>query len=219
MISDVRHLKTGYHTCLLYTNKAEQMAVAVPFFKEGLTRRECCVYVADDQTTGEVEAAFHEQGIDVRGLGEQGALQVLTKYDTFLRYARFEPSIMIEFMDKLVNKSIQQGFAGLRFASEMTWALNIGCEGLVEYEALLNTWHPKWRLVTICQYNRARFTAQIQRDVLKTHPLAILGDKVLPNMYYEPPDLFLGQKPEAARVEWMVANLKRGQPLLNGGRD
>ncbi|MGH7230892.1 MAG: MEDS domain-containing protein, partial [Nitrospiraceae bacterium] len=202
--------------CLLYNNTAEQMATVIPFFQEGLTRRERCLYVADEQTIEAVETALNEHGIDVRALSGQGALHFLTKYDTFLRYGRFEPPIMVEFMDKLINQAIQQGFRGLRFACEMTWALSVGCEGLIEYEAIINKWHSKWRAVSLCQYNRTKFTVQLQRDVLKTHPLAVVDEKLLANFYYEPPELFLGTKPEASRVEWMLANLQRGRPNLNG---
>jgi hypothetical protein len=31
-------LKQGDHICLIYENTAEQLAVAVPFFKDGLSR-------------------------------------------------------------------------------------------------------------------------------------------------------------------------------------
>jgi hypothetical protein len=141
----------------------------------------------------------------------------MTKYDSFLRYARFDPQLMIEFLDKLVDGALRQGFKALRFASEMTWALSVGCDGLIEYEAQLNKWYPKWRAVGLCLYNRASFTAQLQRDILRTHPLAVLEGKLLANCYYEPPDIFLGQKPESQRVEWMLNNLKRTGLHWNGG--
>src|SRR5260370_17922913 len=43
-------LKQGDHICPIYENAAEQMAVAVPFLKEGLVRAGRCLYIPDDQT-------------------------------------------------------------------------------------------------------------------------------------------------------------------------
>jgi hypothetical protein len=38
--------------------------------------------------------------------------------------------------------------------------------------------------------------------------LAILGDEMCPNVYYEPPNLVLGRDSEAVRMKWMMANLR-----------
>jgi signal transduction histidine kinase len=93
----------------------------------------------------------------------------------------------------------------------MTWALGkeCGCERLIEYEAKLNQFFPKSKSTAICQYNRKRFSPEIIRDVLRTHPVAILGDQVCPNLYFEDPKMVMGNSTVDDRVNWMVNQLKR----------
>ena len=45
-------LRAGQHCCLVYESIAEQMAAVVPFVWEGLARKECCVYIGGDPSSG-----------------------------------------------------------------------------------------------------------------------------------------------------------------------
>jgi PAS domain S-box-containing protein len=210
-------LKHGDHICLIYENTVEQLAVAVPFIKEGLARGERCVYVADDRSVEAIAQALATAGVDVAHERERGGLWLPTKQETYLKGGKFDPQAMIDFLRRAQTQALADGFAGLRVAGEMTWALGpeIGCDRLIEYEALLNDLLANSRSTMLCQYNRARFDAAVIHDVLRTHPLAILGDQVCPNPYYEPPELVLerqaGAEFNAKRVGWWIAQLKRAR--------
>src|SRR5262249_35844105 len=113
------------------------------------------------------------------------------------------------------------GFSGLWLTGERTWpaGAEIGCQRLIEPEALLNHLSPNSRTVILCQYDRARFDAVCIHDVLRTHPLAILGHQVCHHHYYEPPELDLGsEQTESAefkkrRVDWWIQQLKRAKAV------
>ena len=45
----VTALKQGDHVCPIYENRAERMAIAVPFLKRGLALGEQCLYIADER--------------------------------------------------------------------------------------------------------------------------------------------------------------------------
>jgi len=207
----IAELKPGQHLCLIYEDAAQQMASVASFVKAGLARGECCLYAADADTTAELAAALAAAGVDVPRELERGALVLLTKRDTYLRGGRFEPEAMITLLHQALQDALAAGFIGLRATSEMTWALGpeVGCDRLVEYEARLNTFLAGARALALCQYHRSRFAPAILREVLRTHPVAILGDQVCPNLYYESPDLILGHVTEMERVNRMIANLQR----------
>ncbi|MBI4495199.1 MAG: MEDS domain-containing protein [Chloroflexi bacterium] len=211
-------LRQGDHLCLIYEEPAEQMAAVIPFVQDGLARGERCVYIADDRTVDEVHSALEAVGVDVPGLSARGALALLTKRDAYLRSGSFDPEAMIAFLRQAVADALEAGFTGLRATGEMTWALGheVGCDRLIEYEALLNDFFPGSRALAICQYNRRRFLPAIVHDVLRTHPIAILGDQVCPNPRYEPPRLVLGLGSEAERVDWMIAQLKQARAEAAG---
>jgi CheY-like chemotaxis protein len=64
------------------------------------------------------------------------------------------------------------------------------------------------RLTGLCQYDRRRFSPEIIRDAIRTHPVVVLRNEVCPNHLYEPPELFLNGHSTDKRVEWMMSRLK-----------
>ncbi len=211
-------LKPGDHICHIYSSDLERMAVAVPFVRDGLSRGDRCVYASDDAVGGFVEA-LNAAGIEVARECERGRLQLLTKRDSYLRWGSFAPEAMMGFLCQAEAQALADGFSGLRFASEMTWALGPepGCDRLIEYEAMLNRFVAGGRSVILCQYDHSRFGLSYIHDVLLTHPVAVLGALVCPNPYYEPPELVLFPAPNATaefkakRVAWWIAQLKRAR--------
>ncbi len=204
-------LRPGDHLCLIYEDAPEQMKAIVPFVEAGLRRGECCVYIADDDTTAGMATALAASGVDVPRELERGALVFLTERDTYQRGGAFDPEAMIELLRETLERALAKGSAGLRVTGEMKWALgpDVGCERLIEYEARLNMFLPGTRTLAICRYPRLPFPPTVLRDVLHTHPVAILGDQVCRNPYYRSPDLVIAQASEAERLDWMIANMKR----------
>jgi len=215
---ELAKLKQGDHICSIYETTAELLAVAIPFIIEGLVRRERCVYITDDRTIEEIVQALATVGVDVAQERQRGALRLLTNHDAYLRAGEFDPQTMIDFIRHAEAEALAAGFSGLRLMGEMTWALGPepGGDRLIEFEALLNQLPTNSKTVILCQYNRSRFDAPCIHDVFRTHPLAILGDQVCPNPYYELPEMVLskGQAAttsefKAKRVDWWIAQLKR----------
>lgn len=202
-------LEPGSHLCLLYSDHDEQMAAAVPFMRDGLASHERCIYVADDRSVDEVLACFRDRGLDPRGAIESGALSLHTKRDTYLKSGRFDPDRMLALIGEETEKALANGHAGLRVTGEMTWALdsNVGEERLIEYEARLNDFLPGKPARAICQYNVSRFPLETIAEVLHTHPIAVIGSEVCPNIYYEPPSHVLGKASHSERVRWMIEQL------------
>jgi signal transduction histidine kinase len=212
-------LKQGDHVCLIYKNITEQMAAAVPFIRQGLARGERCVYIAADHAVEEVVQALAAAGVDVGQERQRGALRLLTKADAYLRSGEFDSQAMIDFLRQVENEALADGFSGVRIAGEMTWVLGPkgGLNRLIEYEAMLNHFLMNSRSEILCQYNHSRFESPCVHDVLLTHPLAILGEQVCSNPYYEPPELVLDREPlatsahTAKRVDWWIQQLRRAR--------
>ena len=95
-------------------------------------------------------------------------------------------------------------------AVRMAWqAAGADAGPFVEYEALLNRFLAGSRTIGVCLYRQAESPARLVRDVLRTHPVAVLGDQVCPNLFYEPPEMVLGRPSAEDRVSWMIAQLLR----------
>src|SRR6476619_6190169 len=95
-IFDVNELQPSDHVCLLHRSPAEQKDSLIPFIKQGVVRHERCLYIADEVLDPELKTVLADGGLDLLRLRQEGSLQVLNRYETFLRYARFEPVLMLE---------------------------------------------------------------------------------------------------------------------------
>lgn len=201
----------GDHLCVIYECFEDQMRALVPYVRMGLERGERCICAVDEHDVQAMVAAMEAQGVEVERERERKALVFLSQRDAFLRSGDFVPEQMMDFIRKLEEDALAEGFTGLRTSGEMTWTLGSqpGCERLIRYESLLNHSLPGSHWLTVCHYHRGRFRPEIIRDVLRTHPLALIGDEVFENIFYESPEMLLGEESVARRVEWMVSQLKR----------
>ncbi|WP_241471240.1 MEDS domain-containing protein [Natrinema salifodinae] len=196
------------HLALIYESQAEQFATAIPYIKHGLERGERCVYIADENGTDEILAALRDAGVDVDTALESGALTMYTAQESYLRNGRFEPDDMIAFISDTIEEAAAD-YEGLRITGEMSWVFGDDppLEKLIEYEGKLNRLLPDANGIALCQYNRERFSPEIIRDVIKTHPHLIYDNTVCQNFYYTPPEEFFGPDQPDREIDRMMGTL------------
>lgn len=201
------------HICLLYKNRDQQFAAAIPFMRIGLERHEKCVYIADENTAAEVLEALRAECDDIDAALDSGSLSIVSKRETYLRQGAFNPDAMIAFLKETTEAAKAAGFAGLRATGEMTWALGPepGVERLIEYEAKLNDFLPEYDALAICQYNSDRFDANALLGVIRTHPIAIIGDVVGENPFFVPREEALRPNPGADLARLLESIVEREQ--------
>ncbi len=209
----IARLRQGDHLCLVYRSAAEQTAALVPYLKAGLAAGERCLFVGHGTSGRRLEHALTEAGLDVQGECDRGALVFVTQRDNWLPGGRFDPGAMMDSLRQAEQQAIDDGFSGLRATWNMGWVLEgtPGADRLIEYEAHLNRFLAGSRTCALCRYSRDSSSPELIEDALQTHPLAVLGDQICPNAYYEPPDMVLGDRPVAERIDWMMAQLQRAR--------
>jgi hypothetical protein len=166
------------------------------------------------------------QRLDVESYLARGQLVILTCDDAYLQEGVFDPERMIALLQADTERALAEGYSALRVIGEMTWALRElpGSERLIEYEAKLNEFFgsakpkdeassrgfaeaPGSKCLAICQYDRWHFTPEVLLDVLRTHPIAVVGTMVYDNLYYVPPADLLGDNLPATTLHHWVQNL------------
>jgi len=210
LIDTLEKITIHDHLCLFYENQEEQIAAVIPFIRIGLERGEKCIYISDDNSTGNVFSAIRSEGINVDSYVASGALTQTDKQDSYLKMGCFDPDWMIEYLKQTVSAAQKDGFRALRIAGEMTWALggNPGAEKLIEYEAKFNRFSPDFDCVLICLYDRHKVSPEVILDIIQTHPLVIYGSQVCRNFYYVPPDDFSALEHPETKVERMLCNIQ-----------
>lgn len=205
----IADLQPGDHLCCLYETDEEHQALLAPFLRQGLDRGERVIYIVDARTAETVLGYLGDGGLDVEACLAREQLLIFTSDRSYLRGGIFDPDDMIEWLRTETERAVAQGYTALRVTGEMSWALRglSGSERLIEYEAKLNELLPGSACIELCQYDRRRFDPAILLDVLRTHPIAVVGVKIYDNFYYGLPAEFLGRDLSAVTLHHWVNNL------------
>ena len=205
--------KDGDHICLFYhKDPVEQMPALIPFIQEALAKQEQFIYIADDLTVEELVGHLRLGGIDVGKHVDRGALKLWTRRE-WRQSGKLSSQKKSRQVLDFLKAAADDGFAGVRFAVEMTWTLgpDIDPADLEHWEASINElFSPGSRRRIVCQYNRSRLSPEALLVALHTHPLTIWGSHVYPNWFYEAPLILNGKSP-AARVDFMMSVLERSR--------
>ncbi len=220
----IADLQPGDHLCCLYETEEEHRAVLTPFLRQGLERGEKVIYIVDTRTAEAILGYLQDNGLEVEPYLASGQLAILTHHNACMREGIFDPEGMIALLRAETERALAQGYPALRVTGEMTWALRglPGSERLIEYEARLNEFFPGSKCLAICQYDRRRFDLAVLLDVLRTHPVAVIGTEVYDNFYHIPPAELLGHDLPAAKLRQWVRNLaerKRAEEALQNGEE
>ncbi len=204
-------LAPGDHLCCIYETEQQHREVLGPFLRQGLERHEKLFYIADFHTAETILQYLSDDGVDVAAAQSNGQLSVLGPADAYLKESSFDPDRMIELLTEETQRALDEGYSALRVTGEMTWALggSPGAERLIEYEDKLNEFFPHHRCLAICQYDQRRFDAATLLEVLRTHPIAIIGSEIYDNPYFIPPSELKTSDMAAATLRNWIANLRR----------
>ena len=187
-----RTLKDTRHICAFFHSKEEQNKILMPFFREGFERGEKLFHVVDGRHRTEHLCACRDAGIDVESGEQSGQLEVRTWEEAYLRDGYFDGDRMIRILTEVLETN-REKHKLTRLMGNMEWALETvpGVTDIVEYEAKLNFITPKYPDPIVCVYDLNRHSGSVVMDILRTHPMVILGGVLQDNPLYIPPAEFL----------------------------
>ena len=200
------------HVCAFFNSPGEEQRVLTPFIKEGLDLGEKSIHIVDPETTDDYLRRLRSAHIPVDDAIAAGHLDVLPWDAAYIRAGCFRQDAMLSWMDEMLTASAK-AYSRSRVVAHMEWALlDIpGVEDLLEYEARANRMLAKHDAPVICAYDASRFGANVALDIMRTHPLVIIGGVLQENPFYVPPDELLLEIREA-RSRRRPAN--RGQSTV-----
>lgn len=188
-----RALGEARHICAFFHTKEEEYRVLDSFIKEGLARGEKAFHVVDPKRRAAHLTHLASAGIDVADTEKSGQLEVRGWEQAYLRDGHFDQNRMLSLIEQVLSQGKDQGYPLTRLVANMEWALEdrAGVNDIVEYETRLNYILPKYQDPVICTYDLAQFNASVVMDMLRTHPVVIIGGILQENPLYVAPDVFL----------------------------
>lgn len=189
------------HVCVFYNSQDEEYRILLPFIKEGFDKGDKTFHIIDERNRPEHLRRLKEVGIDVTGAEGEGQVEVWGWENAHLRPGWFDQHAMLALAEEVLSKAKRQGFPHTRWVANMGWALEDVRDNdeLVEYCARLNYVVPKYDTIVVCTYDCAKFSAHVILDVIRCHPIAIIGGLVHENPFFVPPDELLQEFQEGKR--------------------
>jgi hypothetical protein len=186
-------LNRGCHACAFFHTPEEEYRLLVPFTREGLACGHKSFQITDVRRREERLNRLKKADIDVDGAIDKGQFEMRAWEDAYLRGGHFDQNSMLALVEEVLNSGKADGFPLMRLWANMEWALENrpGVEDIIEYESRLNHVLPKYDDVVVCTYDLNQFSATTVMDIMRTHPMVIIGGFLQENPFYVPPDQFL----------------------------
>lgn len=181
------------HVCVLYHSAEEEFRVLRPFISEGFGKGDKAFHIIDGSRRPDHLQRLEGAGIDVAACEGSGQLEVRSWEEAHLRPGWFDQHAMLELVEEVLSETRRRGYPFTRWVADMGWALggHRGVEDLVSYCARLNQITPRHEATIVCTYDLSRFSAASVIDVLRSHPVAIIGGRVHENPFYLTPEELL----------------------------
>jgi hypothetical protein len=132
-------------------------------------------------------------GIDSTAAEQSGQLELRTSTETYLRDGRFDQDRMLEAFEQLASGNVRGGYPLSRIVCQMDWAGEGSpyIDNVIEFESRVNDVWRRHDDAVVCVYDLAKFGGETVIDIMRTHPMIVIGGSLQQNPFFVPPEEFL----------------------------
>ena len=181
------------HVCAFFNNDEEEYRVLLPFIKDGFRCGHKAIHVVNpDQRQDHLER-LAEVGIDLEVAQQSGQLDLRINKDVYLPDGRFDPDRMISAFEQLASGNSGGEYPLSRICCRMDWTVKerSHVDDVIEFESRVNDVWRRHEDAVICTYHLSQFRGDEVIDIMRTHPMVIIGGILQENPFFIPPDEFL----------------------------
>lgn len=184
-----------FHVCAFFDSRTEQFDVLLPFYAEAISGGEKLINIVNPRYRADHINRLEAAGIDAHSCMQCGQLEVPDWDTVYLKDGYFDQDRMLALVDEVIADAKINGYSNIRLSGEMGWALadNPGSEQLIAYEARVNSVLERNRQPGVCIYDTAMLTGSMLMDVLRVHPLTLVGGVLHENPFYTEPEVLLSE--------------------------
>jgi hypothetical protein len=181
------------HVCAFFNSDEEEYRVLLPFIKDGLKSGDKAVHVLNPEQRQDHLRRLVAAGIDPAAAEQSGQLELRTNTEVYLPDGRFHQDRMLAVFEQLASGNAPGGFPLSRICCRMDWAVQdrSHVDDVIEFEARVNEVWLHHDDAVICTYHLGQFGGDAVIDIMRTHPLVIVGGILQHNPFFVPPDEFL----------------------------
>lgn len=195
------HLNESRHVCAFFNDDDEEYRVLLPFIKDGFDCGDKAVHVVNPDQPPDHLQRLTAAGIDPEAAQQRGQLELRINSDTYLRDGHFDQDRMLQAFEQMASGNSKGAFPRSRIVCRMDWAAGSRSQldSLIEFESRVNDVWRRHDDAVICVYNLSKFGGDTVIDIIRTHPMIIIGGILLQNPFFVPPERFLRER-RAGRI-------------------
>ncbi len=183
------------HVCAFFNNAEEEYRVLLPFIKDGFQCGHRAIHVVNPDQRQDHLQRLANAGIDAAAAQQSGQLELCINTEVYLPDGSFDADRMIAAFERLASSKSSGGFPLSRICCHMDWAANHQSyvDDVIEFESRVNEVWRRHEDAVICTYHLGQFRGDEVIDIMRTHPMVIIGGILQQNPFYIPPDQFLSE--------------------------
>jgi hypothetical protein len=187
------HLAETRHVCAFFNSEEEEYRVLLPFIKDGFECGHKAVHVVNAHQRSDHMKRLMAAGIDPEAAERGGQLSVRANTEIYLRDGQFDKDRMLQAFDQIASGNAPGGFPLSRIVCRMDWAAEgkSYAHDLIEFESRVNHVWEHHDDAVICTYHLGKFGGDTVIDIMRTHPMIIVGGILQRNPFFVPPGEFL----------------------------
>ncbi|MFQ6026505.1 MAG: MEDS domain-containing protein [Dehalococcoidia bacterium] len=176
----------GDHIAHFYRTRDQKFEVLGPYIAHGIRSGDRCLLHCSQEDGEELCAWLASNGVDVNQAQSSG--QFILVQGEATGDAQMALAAGIE------SETLNSGYKFVRSSGDWGWALSGGTSvnEMMRWEGLLDSAaSDQAKIVALCQFDLAQFGVEALMDALKSHPLCIMGQILVPNPFHESSETFL----------------------------
>ena len=183
------------HVCAFFSSPEEEYATLLPFVRDGIERGERAFHLVRSQYREKHLERLRGAGIDVAAAQQRGQLAVAIPEEIYLHGGRFDKEAVLIALEEALKRGTALGFPLTRLIAHAESVLEdwSNLDDWIEYEARANDVLYRYNDPVICTYDANLLNGSLAVDILRTHPVVIIGGRLYENPFFVPPEQFLKQ--------------------------
>jgi hypothetical protein len=186
-------LREARHVCAFFNNDEEEYRVLLPFIKDGFKSGDKAVHVLNPEQRQDHLQRLAGADIDFAAALQSGQLELRVNTEVYLPDGRFDQDRMLQVFEQLASGNAGGGFPLSRICCRMDWAVEdrSHVDDVIEFESRVNSVWLHHDDAVICTYHLGQFGGDAVIDIMRTHPMVIVGGILQHNPFFVPPEEFL----------------------------
>lgn len=181
------------HVCALFNSDEEEYRVLLPFIGDGFASGDKAIHIVSPHQRDDHLQRLAGIGLDSTAVQLSGQFELRSSTETYLQDGRFDQDRMLQSFEQMASGNAEGGFPLSRIVCRMDWVADgqSHIDDLIEFEARVNDVWCRHDDAVICTYQLSKLTGDAAIDIMRTHPLVIIGSILQHNPFFVPPGEFL----------------------------